>query len=633
MVWRSKWIRYLSQAQTGIHIVLSHQYQVSWVTTLGGTINPSGSSFVDNGWVVNLDASAQTGYTFSSWTADTGQIVIASPTSAHTTATINGPGTVTAHFVASAPAGIAVKNTLLSGSVAGDWIYQITDNTGTATSFSLAAAGGDTKTFSGSVYSSGQITIAAIPKYGYDTTELVQTNPSSGYQIDQVQPIVIVNLAAGGWATVTFNNNLVYSPGPGYTYGDLNGVIPADFTFPFPANKLIPVQSAWPIDKNTIPDGKLDLVVNKVMAVLVNVADPAIGQSTPLTVTVEFDGVQYTDVTSTGSANSRLIAVYPIVPSKLGTFTIKGSYTIGGPTVQLTSTDVTVRDTTVLKLYFAYFTPKTSGNYAVVNPTDFAAVAQNIKTIISATYPVKQVLVNTNYNALAGNAYASSTGGAKNDMKNLANVAKLPASGLGTDAIGVAIVPDNYFTYHGYPAGVVGAMVTPSVKAAIVSQSWYTAAAHEVAHVLYSVFYAKEYYASPTLKGKTVTGVWAEKGQWRSGWDIMDYMGPADGNWIGSSLTYTYLFKNATKAIADPEILFASGSITKDGTVKLDSWYQTAQGTPDADMPGNYLLSFIDKSNNILAVTNFAASFNMEYVLGVLPGQNVRSQSRWESAF
>ena len=495
------------------------------------------------------------------------------------------------------------------------WNYTVTD-TGTGNvvaNFTLPAGGGTTSLPALAV---GDYLVTEITKYYYETSVDVD-----GAVFEDSQ--ALVHLEAGHVVSVTFTNTAAAFLEPGFTFGSLDAAPPSDLSFPFPEDKLIPVQSAWPIDKNAAADGKYDLVVNKTMAILVNVTDAAILEDTLLTVSVTFDGVVYTDVTATGSALSRLIAVYPIVPSTLGEKTISGTYRLGaGSPIPLTSTVVTVRDTVVLKLFFAYFTPKQPANYAIVTPANFAEVAANITEFINATFPVKQVIANSNYNALAGNATASKLGGAKKDMQYLASVAKRPASGLGTDAIGVAIVPDTYFTYHGYPAGVVGAMVTPSTKACIVSESWFAAAAHEVAHVLYSVFYAKEYYNTPALKGKVVSGVWAEKGEWRTGFDIMDYAGPPDGNWIGNAYTYMYLFKNTTKTIADPEILFASGTIYQNGTIELNEWYRTEQGTPDTVVPGNYSLRFLYENGTEIAAIDFDASFHMEYIIGAVPGQD-----------
>ena len=512
-----------------------------------------------------------------------------------------------------------MQNTAVGVPPSTPWSIKIIDlvNGNVVGDFTLPANGNGVVPFPSLGITGGHYLVNETMKFGYTSNILV-----NGTLLDQ--NMAIVNLAAGDVVNVAFINTADSFAQPGFTFGSLKETPPSDLTFPFGINKPIPVQSSWPIDKNTVADGKLDLVVNKTMAVLINVTDTTIVQSSTLTVRVTFDGVQYSDVTTTGSAVSRLIAIYPIVPKNLGDKTLTGTYQVGAAApVTLTSTTVTVRDTVVLKLYFAYFTPPQVGKYAVVTPANFAAVVDNITKLINATYPVKQLIVNVNYNAVTGNVTAASMGGAKNDMKYLASIAKRPASGLGTDAIGVAIVPDSYFTYHGYPAGVVGAMVTPSVKACVVSESWFAGAAHEVAHVLYSVFYSKEYYSNPSLKGKVVSGVWAEKGEWRTGWDIMDYVGPPDSNWIGNKYTYTYLFKNSTKAIADPEILFASGTLQKDGTINLQEWYRVTQGTPDTIIPGEYSLRFVDANGNEIATTYFTATFSMEGLFGLLPGQDL----------
>jgi hypothetical protein len=78
------------------------QYQVSFAVSPSGsgTTMPSGTNVWEDAGVISILASANSGYAFSSWSA-TGSITIANPSSASTTATINGPGTITANFVIS----------------------------------------------------------------------------------------------------------------------------------------------------------------------------------------------------------------------------------------------------------------------------------------------------------------------------------------------------------------------------------------------------------------------------------------------------------------------------------------------------------------------------------------------------
>ncbi len=75
-------------------------YQVSFTTSGGGsgsTISPSTSGSYTAGQPVTIKATVGSGYTFSGWSA-TGSITFADATSASTTATVNGAGTVTATF-------------------------------------------------------------------------------------------------------------------------------------------------------------------------------------------------------------------------------------------------------------------------------------------------------------------------------------------------------------------------------------------------------------------------------------------------------------------------------------------------------------------------------------------------------
>ena len=559
---------------------------------------------------VQLSAEPADGWTFTGWSGDlTG---ITNPA----TFAIDADPQVTATFVRNEEIGINVACIVEGGIPESPWHVSVTDvDTGIVVADFVLPAGGGTISLPQLGVSGGNYLVIETMKYYYDTS--VDVN---GTLFIDSQAFVILN--AGDVVNVTFTNtaNLGF-------IGPLDGSPPPNLSFPFAVNKPVPVQSAWSIDKNIPLDGKLDIVVNKTMAILVNVTDPALTQDTPVTVNVVFDSVTYPGVRLAGSAQSRLIAVYPILPNKLGEFTITGTYQVGAASpVDLAPTTVVVRDTVVLKVFFAYFVPPHPGDYDVVTPEDFEAVAANITSFIGATYPIKRMIVNATYTPLAGNVTLPGQGGANKDVKYLASVARRPASGLGTDAIGVAIVPQNYFDYHGFDQSIYdvsGWMITPSTKACVVSENYYAAAAHEVAHVWYSVFRPKEYYDVPGLRGTIVSGVWPDRGEWRTGWDIMDYTGDTDGNWIGYNYTHRMLLNKTTYTIADPEILLASGSIYKNGTVELDPWYRVLQGTPDPIIPGNYSLRFIDEDGNELSVTSFDASFHMEYIIAVRPGQDV----------
>jgi hypothetical protein len=85
------------------------QYQLTTATVpgAGGSITPASLQFYNSGTVVNLQATANTGFAFSSWTG-----AVANGSTAATTITLNGPATVTANFnvnvtIASVPSGLS----------------------------------------------------------------------------------------------------------------------------------------------------------------------------------------------------------------------------------------------------------------------------------------------------------------------------------------------------------------------------------------------------------------------------------------------------------------------------------------------------------------------------------------------
>ena len=74
-----------------------YQLTVSASPAVGGTVSPA-TGFYNSGTVVNLSATANSGYTFSGWTGS-----VANASSASTTVTMSAPETVTANFTALGP--------------------------------------------------------------------------------------------------------------------------------------------------------------------------------------------------------------------------------------------------------------------------------------------------------------------------------------------------------------------------------------------------------------------------------------------------------------------------------------------------------------------------------------------------
>jgi Domain of unknown function DUF11/Divergent InlB B-repeat domain/RTX calcium-binding nonapeptide repeat (4 copies) len=86
--------------QTSQRITFTPQYQVSLTLTPTGTgtVNPKTTNYYDSGSQVSISANTKSGYAFWQWTASNPSIIFATSSDASTTATINGPGTITATF-------------------------------------------------------------------------------------------------------------------------------------------------------------------------------------------------------------------------------------------------------------------------------------------------------------------------------------------------------------------------------------------------------------------------------------------------------------------------------------------------------------------------------------------------------
>ena len=78
----------------------THQYQVSFTVNPSGagTTTPSGTGVWETAGSLSISAKANPCYSFSSWSSNTGSITFASAGSTSTSATISGPGTITANF-------------------------------------------------------------------------------------------------------------------------------------------------------------------------------------------------------------------------------------------------------------------------------------------------------------------------------------------------------------------------------------------------------------------------------------------------------------------------------------------------------------------------------------------------------
>jgi len=500
----------------------------------------------------------------------------------------------------SAQGGTAAKSVIMVGNVvvgnpaSSDWNCKVTDSaTGTVISqFTLPAAGTSSSyTNTVELNSAGSYVVFEEPKLGYHTS--IQIN---GSVVDSFQSIV--NVDSGDNLQVLFTNTALAS-------GSLDLPPPSDMNYSIPPLTLIPIQAAWNPDANN--DGRLDMVVNKTMAVIINFTAP-VTPSDIVTFSVKFDQNIFTKIAYGAILKSdSIVSFCPITPKNLGNKELNGTYQINnGASINFPSLTVAVKDTAKLPLYYGYLT---RSNYGNVSQTSYSQTAINSTDFIKAAYPVSNVPANLNYNSYPGNVKVGTNQlGAKNDTNNFGIYAKTHF-GENTNAIGIAIEPASYFTYHGFSPVPAGVTFAKDAKSVLVLEGGSTDAAHEVAHATSGIYIgtALEYYYT-ALQGTIVSGVNASGYQWRTGLDIMDYSSESGYNWVGTS-TYNSLFSYFRMNLTDPAILIASGIIYKNGTVNLaTNWYDVAQGIPDSIAPGNYALQFLAANGTVLGSISFDAS-------------------------
>jgi hypothetical protein len=501
------------------------------------------------------------------------------------------------------------------------WSYTVTElsapkkkNPFTA-SFTLVS--GETCSFGG--LRDGTYRVVETSTFGVITTVTITSNKYDGSQfVSGSEAVVSIESSEG--KTVTFTNNVM----PAFV---LSGLVPPppNIDYSIPPLEPIPVQAAWDVDINN--DGRLDLVLEKSTAILVNLTGPAFLSTDSVKVSVAFEGNVYTrDVTGADLASNPIVSYYPIAPSITGDNDITGIYQVNlGAQVALTTTLVTVKDTISLSLYYAELTK--SKSYG--SPNNPIEMMEKSSDFIDATYPVKSVT------AAMGQSIDGSRSGSRRDpyagmLKDIQAVAQQAQLSMGGSAIGVAIASSDYFDYHGFP-GAAGVSFGPAVKGVIAVDGYWTVPAHEVAHTFGLYYGVPEEYVLPG-NPFPASGVQSSAGEWKNGYSFMsiaEYQS-TDSTWVNSSSTYEYLFKKTRIVQDDPEILLVSGIIYDDGTVEFPlDWIHVQNGIPDTLTAGDFSLNFVDAYGSS---TQDPISFGSSFTLQIsIPGESLGDSMSGES--
>ena len=153
------------------------QFQVSFAgnPSGAGTTNPSGSKVWEDYGSLPISAIPSEGYLFNIWSTDAGGISLTSPGRASTTATILGPGTLTATFSVPVTQPITLALAKQQGTPA--------NFTLSGCSISPLTLPGDGKSHSFSALPSCQLTITVASgspnvRYGFDTEDAISSTSS-----------------------------------------------------------------------------------------------------------------------------------------------------------------------------------------------------------------------------------------------------------------------------------------------------------------------------------------------------------------------------------------------------------------------------------------------------------------------
>lgn len=201
----------------------------------------------------------------------------------------------------------------------------------------------------------------------------------------------------------------------------------------------------------------------------------------------------------------------------------------------------------------------------------------------------------------------------------------------------VVVVPDDYqldgnWLHHwlldppfGVPYGAAGWQPLPHTV--VVENGYWKDVAHELGHIYGLPVGMKEEYPA-YWEGRDSSGYWVKPsvdpstGKYLNG-EIIDggcFMGGAIYKsysysafrrvWVDNE-DYEKLLSRLLLNSQDPELIYVSGIVFINDTVKIGPWMRLPSGVPDIPLNanGNYTLRFLDNTGSIIAQTGFNVTF------------------------
>lgn len=532
-------------------------------------------------------------------------------------------------------------------SITEPWRYAITYPDGHTELFILPADGGSTLL---PITQTGQYKIEQTRKMEYATSATLDGVDFPAEEIaNKISLTTTDYLNIGDTVSIVFNNELlkdIYFGKPAPTEGSSSQN--SGSTYNMPSRVAVPVQVSW--NPNIDANQELDLIKDKPVKIMVNLAD-LLTTSNPLNRilgTNEKVKIDLACAPNTGFFTSYSvdrpqsdiaaanIYIFSIpTPNNVGHYTITCTTTlvhVDGTTEPISTLDtlVKVRETSPLCLYYSHLSLANYGTEPHGSPGDAFDLMVGTSDFVKAVYPVPYVTVLSDTAGLAGQTRQDTPSqyyGIYLDCLLIEREAKAHFWDS-PYVVGVAVGPDlrsgggytNYFKYNGAVSGnkvAVGVSFGRAVKGVVVSDGYYPAVAHEIAHTFGLYRGVPEQYTQYN-PGALANGYWVEHNEWRSGYDFMGlstYKSTAT-TWTSTTTTFNPLFAEF-KTTADPQIILVSGAITKDNTL-LDipyDWMKLPYGVPDTVPTGDYAIKF-----TLIGGGTAEISFDAQFIMHLDPG-------------
>ncbi len=406
-------------------------------------------------------------------------------------------------------------------------------------------------------------------------------------------------------------------------------------------NVLGPVQVVFNPDINN--DTRIDLVKGKNTTIFLTAIldDPSnlVPSNQPIAFNLSIGNAVFTETFPAGNFKGPVVAPIQFFfePNETGDFTIKvvadafNSIAESNKNNNVKEVNISVKDTG--NFLAVYKKVDYTIDFVHLGPVDkYDETVGNSSLFLNATFPLNPQKFNTDnsdstFSAgfpipllnpfLLGKFFNPTI-----DMADLCTQGRLQTSNRANVTIG--IVSDNYFSF--YDNENTSGLSSPITCGVLARQTYWTAVAHEIGHLyglpvnpaINSPNGMEEYNLTDSVvsyPGNPATGFWVDRNILIN--NRVCFMGASknetlDFHWIDNE-DYMQLFRNFVSNKNDPEVLFMTGFIFKNGTIILGNWYSFPNGTIDTLPVGNYSIQTLNNLGNVITQTSLDVPFVLNF--------------------